>query len=125
MATEELVRKVKSNSSLWMHEALGNRDFAWQTGYGAFSVTGKKFVGREPELHLLDEAWGRSKKEDKINIVSLIGQGGEGKSALVLEWQARRARHQIPRRVLFTKPLELGILLVEYRSDAPQEVPAR
>jgi tetratricopeptide (TPR) repeat protein len=58
-----------------------------------FTVTGKNFVGREPELHLLDEAWGRAQKEDKINIVSLIGQGGEGKSALVLEWQARRARH--------------------------------
>jgi tetratricopeptide (TPR) repeat protein len=62
-------------------------------GGSVFSVTGKKFVGREQELHLLDEAWGRSKPEDKINIVSLIGQGGEGKSALVLEWQARRARH--------------------------------
>jgi hypothetical protein len=58
-----------------------------------FSVTGKSFVGREQELHLLDEAWGRAQKEDKINIVSLIGQGGEGKSALVLNWQARRARH--------------------------------
>ena len=30
-----------------------------------FTVTGKKFVGREPELHLLDEAWGRAQKEDK------------------------------------------------------------
>ncbi|HSY49470.1 MAG TPA: hypothetical protein VLC46_11710 [Thermoanaerobaculia bacterium] len=44
-------------------------------------------------MHLLDEAWGRAQKDDKINIVSVIGQGGEGKSALVLEWQARRARH--------------------------------
>jgi tetratricopeptide (TPR) repeat protein len=61
-------------------------------GGNGFSVTGKNFVGREPELHLLDEAWGRAQTKDKINIVSLIGQGGEGKSALVLEWQARRAR---------------------------------
>jgi hypothetical protein len=61
-------------------------------GGNGFTVTGKQFVGREQELHLLDEAWGRAQKEDKINIVSLIGQGGEGKSALVLEWQARRAR---------------------------------
>jgi len=62
-------------------------------GGNGFTVTGKQFVGREQELHLLDEAWGRTQKQDKINIVSLIGQGGEGKSALVLEWQARRARH--------------------------------
>jgi hypothetical protein len=61
-------------------------------GGNGFTVTGKQFVGREQELYLLDEAWGRAQTEDKINIVSLIGQGGEGKSALVLEWQARRAR---------------------------------
>jgi hypothetical protein len=61
-------------------------------GGSGFTVTGKRFVGREQELHLLDEAWGRAQKMDKINVVSLIGQGGEGKSALVLEWQARRAR---------------------------------
>jgi len=61
-------------------------------GGNGFTVTGKQFVGREQELHLLDEAWGREQKEDKINIVSFIGQGGEGKSALVLDWQARRAR---------------------------------
>ncbi len=61
-------------------------------GGNGFTVTGRQFVGREQELYLLDEAWGRTQKEDKINIVSLIGQGGEGKSALVLEWQARRAR---------------------------------
>lgn len=55
------------------------------------SVTGRHFVGRQPELLLLDEAWGRSAK-DKINIVSLIGQGGEGKTALMIEWTSRRAR---------------------------------
>ena len=59
------------------------------------SVTGRTFKGREQELDLLDEAWGRS-AQDKINIVSLIGQGGEGKTALVLEWYARRARHSWP-----------------------------
>ena len=57
------------------------------------SVTGREFVGRDAELHLLDEAWGRSRQEDKINIISFIGQGGEGKTAVVLEWYARRARH--------------------------------
>lgn len=55
------------------------------------SVTGKKFVGREEELTLLDNAWD-STAEKKINIVSLIGQGGEGKTAVALEWYYRRAR---------------------------------
>ena len=64
-----------------------------RVGGHAFSVTGKKFVGRDRELHWLDEAWGRSKKDDKINVVSLIGQGGEGKSAIVVNWMSHRERH--------------------------------
>jgi len=59
------------------------------------SVTGREFLGRGNELHLRDEAWGRS-AQDKINLVSLIGQGGEGKTALVLHWSARRARDGWP-----------------------------
>jgi len=55
------------------------------------SVTGKKFVGRQPELRMLDNAW-NSAGNQKINIVSLIGQGGEGKSAIALEWYTRRVR---------------------------------
>ena len=61
------------------------------------SVTGTKFVGREQELHLLDEAWGRTSPQlGKVNIVSLIGQGGEGKTALVLNWYTRQAKQQWP-----------------------------
>ncbi len=37
MAT--LVREVKHRSSQWIHEEIGQRDFAWQTGYGIFSVS--------------------------------------------------------------------------------------
>ena len=54
-------------------------------------VTGKEFVGREREMLLLDTAFDPS-SDRKINIVSLIGQGGEGKTAIVLNWYARRAR---------------------------------
>ena len=36
----DAIRRVKGNSSKWMHEDLpGMQDFAWQTGYGAFSVS--------------------------------------------------------------------------------------
>lgn len=57
------------------------------------SVTGKNFVGREQELAMLDRAWNSSGNQ-KINIVSLIGQGGEGKSAIALEWYLRKARER-------------------------------
>lgn len=37
-ALAEIARVVKSNSSRWAREKWNNR-FAWQTGYGAFSVS--------------------------------------------------------------------------------------
>ena len=36
----DLVRDLKSNSSGWVHETFPERaKFAWQSGYGAFSVS--------------------------------------------------------------------------------------
>ena len=35
----DFVNVVKSNSSRWVHESFSNRKgFAWQEGYGAFSI---------------------------------------------------------------------------------------
>ena len=34
----KVMRTVKAGSSRWMHETEGVRDFAWQEGYGAFSI---------------------------------------------------------------------------------------
>jgi tetratricopeptide (TPR) repeat protein len=45
----------------------------------------ERLVGREPELKRLDEAWA----EARTNIISLIAEGGAGKSALVNEWLMR------------------------------------
>ena len=49
-----------------------------ETGY-------ERLVGREAELTRLDEAW----SDGKTNILSLIAEGGAGKSALVNEWLTR------------------------------------
>ena len=49
-----------------------------ETGY-------ERLVGRDEELKRLDEAW----SDDKTNILSLIAEGGAGKSALVNEWLTR------------------------------------
>jgi REP element-mobilizing transposase RayT len=40
----EVARIVKTNSSRWIHEKWSPA-FAWQTGYGAFSVSESKIVG--------------------------------------------------------------------------------
>jgi putative transposase len=40
ISVAECLRVVKTNSSLWIHGRFANqRSFAWQTGYGAFSVS--------------------------------------------------------------------------------------
>lgn len=32
------MRQIKAGSSRWMHETAGEPEFAWQEGYGAFSI---------------------------------------------------------------------------------------
>jgi REP-associated tyrosine transposase len=39
LAVAEALRVLKSNSSLWVRETRRRATFAWQTGYGAFSVS--------------------------------------------------------------------------------------
>jgi len=52
----DLIRDIKSNSSGWQHKA-GHHAFAWQNGYGAFSVGPTQlpdlieYIGRQREHH--------------------------------------------------------------------------
>jgi REP element-mobilizing transposase RayT len=39
VAIAEALRVLKANSSRWVHESQGHSTFAWQAGYGAFSVS--------------------------------------------------------------------------------------
>jgi tetratricopeptide (TPR) repeat protein len=56
-----------------------------ETGY-------KRLVGRDTEVERLDKAW----LDVKVNIISLIAEGGAGKSALVNEWLKRMQAHNYP-----------------------------
>jgi tetratricopeptide (TPR) repeat protein len=56
-----------------------------ETGY-------ERLVGRDAELGRLDKAW----LDAKINILSLVAEGGAGKSALVNEWIKRMQAHNYP-----------------------------
>ena len=38
----DVVGDIKSASSRWIHDSLGLRQFAWQEGYGAFTVSAKE-----------------------------------------------------------------------------------
>lgn len=39
LAVADVLRVVKTNSSKWVHDTWHGREFAWQTGYGAFTVS--------------------------------------------------------------------------------------
>jgi REP element-mobilizing transposase RayT len=54
----EALRIIKAKSSRWIHETYpGKRHFAWQAGYGAFSVSYssldgvKEYIARQAEHH--------------------------------------------------------------------------
>ena len=41
----DFMRELKKASSIWCHEQLGLRDFAWQEGYAAFTVSASARAG--------------------------------------------------------------------------------
>jgi len=54
----DLIRNIKTNSSLWVHETFPQLTrFAWQSGYGAFSVSRsviervKAYIANQREHH--------------------------------------------------------------------------
>ena len=53
----DVVRDVKSVSSRWVHDEIGDRAFAWQEGYGAFTVSAsqrqpvREYIARQEEHH--------------------------------------------------------------------------
>ena len=62
------------------------RDAADRSTISGLPETGyERLVGRDEELARLDEAWSGG----RTNILSLIAEGGAGKSALVNEWLTR------------------------------------
>lgn len=58
LAIADLLRELKASSSKWIHEQFPRRQaFAWQPGYGAFSVSMSvkpavsDYIGRQVEHH--------------------------------------------------------------------------
>ena len=54
----DVARVIKTNSSRWIHERWPERrEFAWQTGYGAFTVSEssvsrvRRYIASQPEHH--------------------------------------------------------------------------
>ena len=53
----DVVRDVKAVSSRWVHEEAGDREFSWQEGYGAFTVSAsqrdmvREYIAKQEEHH--------------------------------------------------------------------------
>ncbi len=57
-AISDIVRDIKTNSSRWINQRkFTKKEFAWQSGYGAFSVSGDhikntiRYIERQEEHH--------------------------------------------------------------------------
>lgn len=53
----DFMRELKKASSQWVHEVIGERDFSWQDGYSAFTVSAtargsvKRYIAKQAEHH--------------------------------------------------------------------------
>ena len=53
----DVVRQIKANSSRWVHEEIALASFAWQEGYGAFTVSASQremvraYIANQEEHH--------------------------------------------------------------------------
>jgi putative transposase len=70
----DVMRDVKRTSSAWVHETIGDKQFQWQDGYGAFSVSAsligkvKKYITRQEEHH-----YKKSFQEEYLEFLELSG----------------------------------------------------
>ena len=53
----DVMRELKKASSVWVHEQIGLRSFAWQEGYAAFTVSAparqsvRRYISNQEEHH--------------------------------------------------------------------------
>ena len=71
----DFVSAVKSNSSRWIHESFSNlRNFAWQEGYGAFSVS--KSEEERVMRYIANQESHHRKRTFKEELVALLDKHG-------------------------------------------------
>ncbi len=71
----EIVNAMKANSSRWIHETFPDqRDFAWQSGYGAFSVS--KSVEEKVIQYIRNQKEHHRKQDFKSEFVEFLDKHG-------------------------------------------------
>lgn len=70
-AVSDVLRDLKSNSSGWMHDVFPEAaDFAWQRGYGAFTVSGSQISA--VQKYIADQKIHHSKQSFEDEFVGLL-----------------------------------------------------
>jgi len=70
----DVLRDIKAGSSRWMHDEMGLNEFAWQEGYGAFTVsvsqleTVKSYIDQQEEHHRV-----KSFQEEYVEVLNKWG----------------------------------------------------
>ncbi len=70
----DVMRELKKASSAWVHEEIGQRNFAWQEGYAAFTVSAtvrdgvRKTISNQEEHHRL-----KSFREEFVELLEKAG----------------------------------------------------
>jgi len=70
----DFMRELKKASSAWVHEDMSQRDFAWQEGYAAFTVSAsavdevRRYIENQEEHHR-----GRSFREELVMMLQRSG----------------------------------------------------
>ncbi|MBI3737088.1 IS200/IS605 family transposase [Candidatus Sumerlaeota bacterium] len=70
----DFMRELKKASSVWVHQEIAIRAFAWQEGYGAFTVSAtardavRRYIGNQEQHHRV--------KSFKEELVEMLEQAG-------------------------------------------------
>ena len=70
----DVMRELKKASSVWVHDTLGDKSFAWQEGYAAFTVSAssldavRKYIANQEQHHRV-----KSFREELLEMLEKAG----------------------------------------------------
>ena len=70
----DVMRELKKASSVWVHNDIGQRDFAWQEGYSAFTVSPS--ARSAVQGYIAHQAEHHRQQDFQTELIVLLGRAG-------------------------------------------------
>ncbi len=70
----DFMRELKKSSSMWIHNEMGHTEFAWQEGYGAFTVSPPACSG--VKQYIANQESHHRKRTFREEFIDLLRQAG-------------------------------------------------